>query len=44
MYGMAENCDSGFLDLENDIDGGIVTLVAITFYAENGRAVMAAAA
>lgn len=44
MNDMAEGCGAGFLDLENDIDGRFVTLVTITLYAENGRAVVAAAA
>lgn len=32
---MAEGCVAGFLDTENDIDGGFVTFVTITFYTEN---------
>lgn len=44
MHGMAEDCGAGFLDLENDIDRRIVTLVAITLYAENGRTIVATAA
>lgn len=36
MNGMTEDCGTGFLDLENDINGRIVTLVTITFYAEGG--------
>ena len=33
--GMAEGGDAGFLHIENHIDGGFVTLVTITFYAEH---------
>ena len=44
VNGVAECCGAGFLDLENNIYGRIVTLVAITFYAESGSAVMTAAA
>lgn len=36
VYCMAESCGAGFLNLENDIDSRFVTLVTITFYAENG--------
>ena len=44
VNGMAEGCGAGLLDLENNIDGRFVTLVTITFYAEHGRTVVAAAA
>lgn len=44
VNGMTEGRGAGFLDLENNIYGGSVTRVTITFYAEHRRTVVAAAA
>lgn len=44
MNGMAEGCSAGLLDFENDIDGRFMTRVTISFYAENGRTIVATAA
>ena len=44
MDGVAEDRGTGFLYLENDINGRVVTLVTINFYAKSGRTVVAAAA
>ncbi len=41
---MTEGCCSGFLDLENNIDGRFVTRIAISFYTEHGRTIVTASA